>query len=123
MNNVKKFLIAVLFAVFAFILFVGCSVVPDSVEKAVKRMEKQGYNVTVEEPMPDYTKYGAHTILYIEEKEDPQNTLVALRFNNEGQAEGFYNAHTEYKDNNEVFRQEEEWVFWGTKEAEYDFTY
>ncbi len=123
MKSVLKKLSFVFLAVFSFILLVGCSVVPDSVEKAVKRMEKQGYNVKVEEPVPEYMQYGAHTILYIEEKEDPQNTLVALRFDREGQAEGFYNAHIEYKHNNEVFRQEEEWVFWGTKEAEYDFTY
>lgn len=122
MKGVLKKLSFVLLAVVSFIMFVGCSVVPDSVEKAVKRMEKQGYNVRVEEASPTYADYGAHTALYMEEKNDPTNSMIALRFNTEGEARFF---HGDYKldVSCEVYRQEEEWVFWGTKEAEYDFTY
>lgn len=122
MKKVLKKLSFVFLAVVSFIMLVGCSVVPDSVEKAVKRMEKQGYTVRVEASSQTYAEYGAHTTLYMEEKNDPNNCMIALRFNTEGEARYFhgnYKLDVEY----EVYRQEEEWVFWGTKEAEYDFTY
>ena len=117
-----KSVLTVFLAVISFIMLVGCSVVPDSVEKAVKRMEKQGYTVRVEEASPTYAEYGAHTALYMEEKNDATNSMIALRFNTEGEARFFHNNY-KIDVTCEVYRQEEEWVFWGTKEAEYDFTY
>ncbi len=125
MKTVLKKISLIFLAVFTLILLVGCSgcLVPDSVEKAVKRMEKQGYTVAVEEPAPDYVKYGAYATLYIQAKDNAENTLVAVRFNRKGDAQHFYSVYEHLGRDYEVYRQEGEWVFWGTEEAEYDFTY
>ena len=125
MKTVLKRISLIFFGVFTLILLAGCSgcLVPDSVEKAVKRMEKQGYTVAVEEPAPEYVKYGAYATLYIEAKDDADNTLVAVRFNRKGEAQHFYSVYEHLANDYEVYRQEGEWVFWGTEEAEYDFTY
>ena len=123
MKKIRNFLASLVTAILTGIMLVACSVVPDSVEKAKERMERQGYSVTIDDdPELELKKYGAHTVLYAFDKDGSDNSIVAVRFQYEEQAENFYEDH-DYNELHAVYRQEEEWVFWGTKEAEFDFTY
>ena len=114
-------------ATLALLVLVACNLTPNSVDGAKKRMEKQGYIVTVidlDEPSQYamYKEQDAEKVLVCVEDDDDENVIVAIFFDEESEAERFY-KNNHLKGDHEVYRQDGHWVFFGTKEAEYDFTY
>jgi hypothetical protein len=116
-----------LITVVSALIMVACALTPSTPEKAKERMEKQGYEVTVVEMnVPSqymgYADQGAKKVLVCVEKDDPENVLVAIFFDDESRAERFHSKN-DLKGDHAVYRQDGHWVFYGTSEAEYDFTF
>ena len=120
MKKFLRFLTMTLAAVAAATMFFACT--PSSIDKAIKKMEKNEYTVT------DYTQG--------EDSEGFQGGILATKKKGEGLLDGSYKIIAvmfDTKENAEAFREDMaslsssiqvdgKWVYWGDEEAVKDFT-
>ena len=108
----KKFLCAVLAA----IACVGCvACVPSNMEKAEKKMKKEGYTVIAYTDEEAEGLVGGFNATKMDEWE--LDNLTALLFESRKEAKDFYND----MNNKGNAIQEGKWVYWGTEDAIEDF--
>ncbi len=115
MKQLRKLLCACILA-FATLCMVACT--PDTVEEAKKKMEEEGYRVTVYNEEDE--AFGLLAKLQITSRSDPTNITFAYYFDTIADAKRYFGEEEDLSED-VVMRRHDRWVLLGNKKTIWDF--